>query len=72
MKGRDWLALVIAGKTYSKIAETAGVSKRRIQDVTNLALLASDVLDGAATGNHPDGLITDHLIKTRLTAVWSE
>ena len=39
MKGRSWLAMVIAGKTFSEIAASEGVSKRRVQDVTNLALL---------------------------------
>jgi len=72
MKGRSWLAMVIAGKTFSEIAHTEGVSKRRVQDVTNLALLAPEVLDGIATGEQPDGLTTDYLIKTRFPAVWSE
>ena len=72
MKGRNWLARVIAGKSFSEIADTQGVSKRRVQDVTNLALLAPDVLDGIATGEQPDGLTTDYLIKTRFSAVWSE
>ena len=72
MKGRGWLAMVIAGKSFSEIADSEGVSKRRVQDVTNLALLAPDVLDGITTGEQPDGLTTDYLIKTRFHAVWSE
>jgi hypothetical protein len=72
MKGSSWLAMVIAGKSFSAIADSEGVSKRRVQDVTNLALLAPDVLDGIATGEQPDGLTTDYLIKTRFSAVWSE
>ncbi len=72
MKGRSWLAMVIAGKTFSEIAGIEGVSKRRVQDVTNLAMLAPDVLDRIAAGEQPDGLTTDYLIKTRFPAVWSE
>ena len=72
VKGRSWLAMVIAGKTFSEIADIEGVSKRRVQDVTNLALLAPDVLDGIATGEQPDSLTTDYLIKNRFSAVWSE
>jgi len=72
MKGRSWLAMVIAGKTFSEIADTEGVSKRRVQDVVNLALLAPDVLDSIAAGEQPDGLTTDYLIKARFSAVWSE
>jgi len=72
MKGRSWLAMVIAGTTFSEIADSEGVSKRRVQDVVNLALLAPDVLDGIAAGVQPDRLSTDYLIKTRSSAVWSE
>lgn len=72
MKGRSWLAMVIAGETFSEIADSEGVSKRRVQDVVNLALLSPDILDSIATGEQPDGLTTDYLIKTRFSAVWSE
>ncbi|MGB7320475.1 MAG: recombinase family protein, partial [Albidovulum sp.] len=72
MKGRNWLAMVVAGKSFSEIADTEGVSKRRVQDLTNLALLAPDVLDRIAAGEQPDGLTSDYLIKTRFSAVWSE
>jgi len=72
MKGRRWLALVIDGKTFSEIAQAEGVSKRRVQDVVNLALLAPDVVDGIAGGEQPDGLTTDYLIKTRFSSVWSK
>ncbi len=72
MKGRNWLAMVIAGKTFSEIADVEGISKRRVQDVVNVALLSPDVLDSIATGEQSDGLTTDYLIKTRFSAVWSE
>ena len=71
MIGRSWLAMVIAGKTFSEIADIEGVSRRRVQNVTNLALLAPDILDGIAKGEQPDGLTKDYLIKTRFSAVWS-
>ena len=72
MKGRGWLKMIIAGKTFSEIARSDGVSKRRVQDVTSLALLAPDILDGIAASEQPDGLTTDYLTKTRFSAVWSE
>ena len=72
VKARSWLAMIIAGRTFSEIADTEGVSKRRVQDLTNLALLAPDIIDNIATGEQPDGLTTDYLIKTRFPAVWSE
>ena len=72
MKGRRWLSMVIAGKTFSEIAEADGVSKRRVQDVASLALLAPDILGSIAQGEQPEGLTTDYLIKTRFPAIWSE
>ena len=72
MKGRRWLAMLIAGKTFSEIADTEGVSKRRVQDVTNLALLSPELLDRIAAGEQPNGLNTNYLIKARLSAVWSK
>ncbi|MDQ2091959.1 recombinase family protein [Marimonas arenosa] len=71
MKGRRWLAMVVAGNTFSEIAKAEGVSKRRVQDVTNLALLAPDVLGAIVQGEQAAGLTTDYLIKTRFPAIWS-
>lgn len=72
VKAKRWLALIIEGKTFSKIAEAEGTSKRRVQDVIDLALLAPDVMNAVATGEQPDGLTTDYLIKTGFSAIWSE
>lgn len=57
------------GLMSAKLAED---SKRYVQDVVNLALLAPDVLDRIAVGEQPEGLTTGYLLKTRFSAVWSE
>ena len=72
INGRRWLSMVIAGKTFSAIAEADGVSKRRVQDVASLALLAPDFLGSIVRGEQPQGLTTDYLIKIRFPAIWSE
>lgn len=72
VKGRRWLAMVIDGKSFSEIAEVENVSTRRVQDITNLALIAPDILDAITLGEKSDGLSTDYLIKTRFSAIWSE
>lgn len=72
VKGRRWLAMIVEGKTFAEIAAAEGVSKRRIQDVVGLALLAPDVLEAIASGAQSEGLTTDHLIKTGFNPVWSE
>ena len=72
VKARRWLALIIEGKTFAEIAASERTSKRRVQDVVDLALLAPDVIDTIATGEQPGGLTSDYLIKTGFSAIWSE
>lgn len=72
VKARCWLTMIIEGKTFTEIAEAESTSKRRIQDVVDLALLAPHVIDAIATGEQPYGLTTDYLIKAGFSAIWSE
>ena len=72
VKARRWLTMIIEGQTFGEIATVEGTSKRRIQDIVDLALLAPNVLDAIASGNQPDGLTTDYLIKKGFPAIWSE
>ena len=72
VKARQYLSQIFAGRTFSEIAEAEGVSKRRIQDVTNLALLAPSVIKAILSGENASALTTDYLIKNRFSAVWSE
>ncbi len=72
VKARRWLAMIMDGKTFAEIAEVEGTSKRRIQAVTDLALLAPDILEAIANGEQPMGLTTDYLIKSGFPALWSE
>ena len=72
VKATHWLAMIIGGKTFAEIAEAENTSKRRVQDVIDLALLAPDVMNAIAIGEQPHGLTTDYLIKTGFSAIWSE
>ncbi|MEM9349072.1 MAG: hypothetical protein AAGA47_02340 [Pseudomonadota bacterium] len=72
VKGRRYLSEIIAGSTFAEIAETEGVSKRRIQDVTSLILLAPSAIEPIVSGENPPGLTTDYLIKNRFPAIWSK
>ncbi|MDP5220797.1 recombinase family protein [Ruegeria sp. 2205SS24-7] len=72
IKARQWLAMIIDGRTFSEIAESEGTSKRRVQDVVDLAMLAPYILDAIAAGEHPDGLTTDYLIKSSFPAIWAD
>ncbi len=71
VNAQKWMAMIIAGKTFAEIAESEGTSKRRVQDVVDLAVLAPDILDAIANGEQPEGLTSDHLIKSGVPARWS-
>ena len=64
--------MIIAGKTFADVSEATGVSRRRVQLVTELALLSPEILETITAGEQPDGLTSDYLIKTGFPAIWSE
>ncbi len=72
VKARRWLAMVIAGKTFTEVAQAEGTSTQRIRKLIDLALLAPDIIDAIASGEQPDGLGSDHLIRTGFPAAWSK
>lgn len=72
VKAQRWMAMIRDGKTFADIADAEGTSKRRIQDVVDLALLSPDVVDAIAAGEQPEGLTSDYLIKSGVPAIWSE
>lgn len=63
---------VRAGKTFGEIAEKEGVSKRRIQQVIELAFLAPDVIRSVRDGQQPVGLTSDWLKRHAFSPIWSE
>ncbi len=71
VKAQRWLDMILEGQTFSEIAEAEGTSKRRIQDVVDLALLAPETLEAIAEGTQPHGLTSDYLIKTGVPANWT-
>ncbi|WP_171210388.1 MULTISPECIES: recombinase family protein [unclassified Ruegeria] len=72
VKAQRWMAMILSGKTFAEIAEAEGTSKRRVQDVVDLAMLAPDILDAIASGEQPADLTSDYLIKSGVRASWSE
>ncbi|MEM1287413.1 MAG: recombinase family protein [Pseudomonadota bacterium] len=72
IKARHWLSLIIDGKSFAQIAELEGLPLRRVQDLTYLAFLSPEIVEGISSGENPSGLTTDYLIKKRFSAVWSQ
>ncbi len=72
VKARRWLAMIIDGRTFSEIVQQEGTSKRRVQDVVDLAMLVPDALDAIDSGEQTDGLTMDYLIRSGFPAIWSD
>ncbi|WP_162685662.1 hypothetical protein [Roseovarius amoyensis] len=64
--------LVRSGKTIGEIAETEGFSKRRVQQLIELAVLAPDVTRSVREGRQPTGLTSDWLLRHAYSPIWSE
>lgn len=71
-RAHRYFELVRSGKTFGEIAESEGVSKRRIQQLIELAFLAPDVIRSMHTGRQPNGLTSDWLMRYAISPLWSE
>ena len=63
VKARNWFEAIKRGETFATIASREGTSRRRIQDVIDLAFLAPDILQQVIAGTLPLPAATDVLIK---------
>jgi len=72
VKAQKWMAMIVEGETFSEIAEAEGTSRRRVQDVIDLAILAPDTLDAIANGEQVEGLTSDYLVMSGVPAVWTD
>jgi site-specific DNA recombinase len=64
--------MIINGKSLAEIANEESTTSHRIRMVTDLALLAPDILDAIGSGMQSEGLNTDRLIKSDIPANWLE
>ena len=67
-----WLAMIKSGNTLNEIAATETTSKRRIQQVTDWALLAPDIVRMIIEGHQPIGLTSNWLLRHKLPLDWNE
>ncbi len=72
VKARRWLAMINDGRAFSEIVQEECTSKRRVQDVVDLAMLVPDALDAIDSGEQTDGLTMDYLIRLGFPAIWSD
>lgn len=64
--------MIRSGKTYTEIAEAEGASKRRIQQLVELAFLAPDIIRDVWEGAQPVGLTSQWLKSHAFTPMWDE
>jgi site-specific DNA recombinase len=67
-----WFEMIRTGRTYAEIAEAAGTSKRRVQQVLDLAFLAPDIVRDAIGGRQPLGFTSDWCLRHDLPSDWDE
>jgi hypothetical protein len=66
-----YFGLIRSGKTYAEIADAEGASKRRVQQLVELAFLAPDIVRDVWEGGQPVGL-TSHWLKTHsFSPMWN-
>ncbi|MGR3491662.1 MAG: recombinase family protein [Shimia sp.] len=69
-KGRQVLDLVCAGKSYSRIADELGTSKRNVQHLIEFAFLAPDIIEDVYDGKQPIGFTSEWVKRNKLPSDW--
>ena len=69
-KAHHWFAQIKSGKTFTEIAASEGASKRRIQQMIDLAFLAPDIVRDVLDGKQPIGFTSDWFKQHGLPSDW--
>jgi DNA invertase Pin-like site-specific DNA recombinase len=67
-----WFERIKAGETFAEIADAEGTSKRRVQQMIDLAFLAPDIVRDVLDGKQPAGFTSDWCKTHDLPSDWSE
>ncbi|MFZ3585551.1 recombinase family protein, partial [Loktanella sp. DJP18] len=67
-----WFTQIKAGQTFAEIADREGTSKRRIQQMIDLAFLAPDIVRDVLDGRQPIGFTSDWGKQHSLPSDWTE
>ncbi|MEM9429595.1 MAG: recombinase family protein [Pseudomonadota bacterium] len=65
-----WYGMLKDGRTFSEIASETGISKRRIQQMLDLAFLAPDIVRDILDGRQALGLTSDWCLRHDLPSDW--
>ena len=70
-KAHAWFERIKAGETVSEIAASEGTSKRRVQQLVDLAFLAPDIIRDALEGRQPIGFTSEWCLRHDLPSDWT-
>jgi site-specific DNA recombinase len=71
-KAHTWFEQMKAGKSFAQIADVEKTSKRRVQQMIDLAFLAPDIVRDVLDGNQPIGFTSDWCLRHALPSDWNE
>ncbi len=71
-KAYKWFGMIKAGYTFDEIIKQEGTSRRRIQQITELAFLAPDIVQMISEGRQPIGLTSEWLLRYILPNDWQD
>ena len=66
----QWYQQLKDGRSFDDIASDAGTSKRRVQQIVELAFLAPDIVRDITRGTQPMSLTSDWCLRHDLPAEW--
>lgn len=67
-----WFEQLKSGKTFAQISTDAQTSKRRIQQMIELAFLAPDILRDVLNGDQPMRFTSDWCLRHEIPSEWSD
>ena len=70
IRANQWYQRLREGQSFVAIAVEAGTSKRRVQQVIDLAFLAPDIVRDITNGAQPIGLTSDWCLRHDLPSDW--
>ena len=71
-KAHSWFEQMKTGKTFAQIADAEKTSKRRVQQMIDLAFLAPDVIRDVLDGSQPTGFTSDWCKQHSLPNDWND
>jgi len=69
-RANQWYQRLKDGQSFETIAAEGGTSKRRVQQVIDLAFLAPDIVRDITNGTQPMGLTSDWCLRHNLPSDW--